>query len=150
MPRLMRVLTRKVTASLLAWRMDDRGQAAVEFALVMPIFLLLLISTVEVSRLWNIHHALTEAARQGARSASLANPLIGTDSVRSTVRNALAGAALTPDLATIQLVGVDGPSGVMTQVQLSYPFELSFLHRLSAGVVGAEMDLSASVAMRHE
>ena len=150
MPGLMGRLARKGAGRLFKRRLDDSGQAAVEFALVMPIFVLLLVSTVELSRLWNVHHALTEAARQGARSASLANPLIGEDSVRATIRHALEGAALSPALATIQLVGVNGPSGVMTRVQLTYPFQMSVLHRLSANAVGAELDLSASVAMRHE
>ena len=129
---------------------ETRGQAAVEFALVLPVFLLLVVSMVEMSRLWSVHHALAEAARQGARTASLANTAIGEDSVRSVIRRALQGASLNPSSATIQLVGVAGPSGNLTRVQLSYRHEISFLHRLSAGAAGGGLNLSASVVMRHE
>ena len=129
---------------------ETRGQAAVEFALVLPVFLILIVSMVEMSRLWSVHHALAEAARQGARSASLANTAIGDDSVRSVIRGALRGAALNPSSATINLVGVSGPSGSLTRVELSYPHEISFLHRLSAGAAGGALNLSASAVMRHE
>jgi Flp pilus assembly protein TadG len=49
----------------------DRGAAAVEFALVMPVLLLLVFGIVDAGRLLNMQLALTQAAREGVRVAAL-------------------------------------------------------------------------------
>jgi Flp pilus assembly protein TadG len=49
----------------------SRGQALVEFALVLPLLLLLLIGAIEFGRLFFIKIALTNAAREGAYYLSL-------------------------------------------------------------------------------
>jgi Flp pilus assembly protein TadG len=46
-----------------------RGQALVEFALVIPIFLLLLVALFDVGRAVFSYNTLTNAAREGARTA---------------------------------------------------------------------------------
>ena len=45
----------------------DRGAAAVEFALVVPLLLILLLGTVEFGRAYNAQISVTAAAREGAR-----------------------------------------------------------------------------------
>lgn len=50
---------------------DERGASAVEFALVLPMLLLLVFGIVEFGRAFNIHIQLTGAAREGARVAAL-------------------------------------------------------------------------------
>lgn len=50
-------------------RRRARGQALVEFALVAPIFLLMLFSVIEFGRAVYTVHALNNAAREGARYA---------------------------------------------------------------------------------
>jgi len=52
-------------------RRTDEGAAAVEFALLLPILLLLVFGIVDFSRLLNAQLNLTEAAREGARAESL-------------------------------------------------------------------------------
>jgi len=49
-----------------------RGQALVEFALAVPIFLLILFGLVDVGRLVYINNAASEAARDGARWGTVA------------------------------------------------------------------------------
>lgn len=51
-----------------AWR---RGQNLVEFALVLPIFLLLVFGMIDVGRLVYMNSTLSQAAREGARVASV-------------------------------------------------------------------------------
>ena len=48
-----------------------RGQAVVEFALVLPIFALLLFGAIEFGRAYLRLHLLTNAAREGARTGSI-------------------------------------------------------------------------------
>jgi Flp pilus assembly protein TadG len=47
----------------------SRGQALVEFALVIPIFLLLLVALFDLGRAVFAYNTLTNAAREGARTA---------------------------------------------------------------------------------
>ena len=49
---------------------SDRGSAAVELALVVPVVLLIGFGLVDVGRVLNAQIKLTEAAREGARAAS--------------------------------------------------------------------------------
>ena len=65
-------------------RSDDRGAAAVEFALVMPLLLLLVFGIIDFARAYNMQLALTQAAREGVRSVALRD---GTDAAQRT-RNA--------------------------------------------------------------
>ena len=48
---------------------DGRGQSLVEFALVIPLFLLLLIAVFDLGRAVFAYNTLTNAAREGARMA---------------------------------------------------------------------------------
>lgn len=58
-------------------RARDRGASAVEFALVAPLLLLLVFGVIDFGRLLNAQITITEAAREGARAATIdtANPV---------------------------------------------------------------------------
>lgn len=60
-----------MTASPKAGVEHQHGQSLVEFALVFPVFLLLIIGLVDVGRLVYINNALSEGAREGARWGSV-------------------------------------------------------------------------------
>lgn len=49
----------------------ERGAAAVEMAVVLPLLLLLLIGIMEYGRAFNVQVSLTQAAREGARHAAI-------------------------------------------------------------------------------
>ena len=68
------------------------GQAIVEFALILPIFLILILSAVDFGRAYLRLHLLTNAAREGARTASL--PRSTESDVQNTVNNFLTDAGL--------------------------------------------------------
>ncbi len=71
----------------------NRGQAMVEFALVLPILLLLLFGMIEFGRVFHEYLVVTHAAREGARVATLggtdaeilSSVNIAADSVPATV-----------------------------------------------------------------
>lgn len=61
----------------LAGRRDDRGAAAVEFALVVPLLLLLVFGIISFGLYFASALALSNSARQGARSAVVQNATCG-------------------------------------------------------------------------
>jgi Flp pilus assembly protein TadG len=56
---------------------DRRGAAAVEFAMVFPFLLVLLLGIFEFGRLWSVNQVVTDAAREGARRAVVKDGLNG-------------------------------------------------------------------------
>ncbi|MGN0064610.1 MAG: TadE/TadG family type IV pilus assembly protein [Nocardioides sp.] len=59
----MRILQRRAR--------DEKGAAAVEFALVMPVLLILVFGIIDFGLYFNRYAAVSNAAREGVRSASL-------------------------------------------------------------------------------
>jgi Flp pilus assembly protein TadG len=86
---------------------DERGQALVEFALILPIILLLVVGMLEFARAWNLHQVMTDAAREAARRAVLADtdsPSGQTqDSVKAAMWNRLAQFGYDPSKATMTI-----------------------------------------------
>ena len=66
---------------------DERGAAMVEFALVVPLLLVLLVGIFEVSHAWQNYQVLTDAAREGARRAVIRDGAekVGTAQAPGTV-----------------------------------------------------------------
>jgi Flp pilus assembly protein TadG len=66
--------------------LGERGAAAVEFALVLPLLLLLFIGIVEFSQALQVHARLSAAAREGARIMALtSNPAAARTAVHAAV-----------------------------------------------------------------
>jgi Flp pilus assembly protein TadG len=59
-------------------RARPRGQALVEFAFILPVFLLLLVGVLDLGRLVYMNSVLSQAAREGARLASVEASWIGS------------------------------------------------------------------------
>ena len=123
----------------------DSGQALVEFALVAPLFLLLLVGVFEMARAWNIYQVMTHAAREGARAAAVATPLIPPDSV---VRQVLS-TAIDPSQAVIAPINATVPAGTPVQVQVQYNYQFFLFSALSGSEDGG-FTLSTAAVMRKE
>ena len=54
-------------------RKNDSGAAAVEFALILPVLVLMIVGMIEFSRLYNVQISLSNAAREGARVMAIYN-----------------------------------------------------------------------------
>lgn len=56
-------------------RPNERGAAAVEFALILPVFVLLIMGMLEFSRAYNAQISISNAAREGARVMAIHDDL---------------------------------------------------------------------------
>ena len=94
----------------------SRGQALVEFALVIPIFLLLLFGLVDFGRVVFAQQAITQGAREGARMALVAalDPTISTAACPGTgtyckIRTAAKAQAAGVAITDANITGSTGP-----------------------------------------
>ena len=76
-----------------------RGIAAVEFALVVPFFILLVFGIIEIGRAIMVNQILTNAAREGARQAILEGS--SASEVETLVAAYLSGSSISGSKVTI-------------------------------------------------
>ena len=79
---------RSIHSGSRSWR-GDRGAAALEFALVLPLLLILSMAVIEFGRAYNTVISLQGAAREGARVLALGNLEPDIPAVEAAVKNAL-------------------------------------------------------------
>jgi Flp pilus assembly protein TadG len=84
-------------------RTERRGAAALEFAVVAPVFFLLIFGLVEVGRCLMVQHLLTNAARQGCRVAVIEGKT--TADVNTAASNLLSGQGISGFTTTVQVNG---------------------------------------------
>ena len=80
----------------------NRGQSVIEFALVLPLLLLVLFGITEFGRCWMTQNILTSAAREGARLAIVTAPDVGA--VTTRVNEVLTAAGMGKCWVCIEIV----------------------------------------------
>jgi len=120
---------------------DERGSAALEFALVLPLLLVLTLAMVQVGLIVRDSVVLTAAARAGAREAA-----VTADDTR--VRSAVDDAAPGLDATGVHVTITRSSRGDPADVSLAYddPIRVPFVSWLFPPTV----TLRASAEMRQE
>jgi hypothetical protein len=146
------VLGRDLAVTFRRWKKDEGGQAAVEFALVLPFLLVLLVGIVEFGRAWNEHQVITDAARETARRAAIADhPELTVQDLEDTAKAAMASAGINPDSADIILDNWDGERDTVLRVDIDLPYQFTFFGPLVKWATGkSRIVLQTSIAMRNE
>ncbi|TWT43375.1 TadE/TadG family type IV pilus assembly protein [Botrimarina hoheduenensis] len=124
-----------------------RGVAAVEFAVVAPVFFLVVLGIIEFGRMVMVQQVITNAAREGARIAVLDSAT--TARVETRVTDYLNSANLRGSSVTITpnpptLAGFDQP----VSVQVDVPF--AAVSALSRPFLAGSRTLTATAVMRRE
>jgi len=129
------------------FRIQRRGAAAVEFAIVAPLFFLLVMGMIEYGRMVMVQQVITNASREGARRAVLDGAT--TAAVQSTVTNYMTSAKITSPTVTVTPNPPSGAaSGSPITVTVSIPFsQVSWLP--TPMYLGAKT-LTATTVMRRE
>ena len=126
----------------------QRGAAAVEFAVVAPIFVLLLFGMIEYGRMVMVQQMLTNATREGARRAVLDGTTVA--SVKTTVQDYLTGGHITvnDDEITVAPNPSTAAFGDPVTVSLTVPF--SRVSWLPSPMFLGNANMSATSVMRRE
>lgn len=82
---------------------DQRGAAALEFALIAPLLVLLLFGIIEFGRVWSARNVYISAAREGARVAA-----VGGTAVATRARVGDTSVPYTPPLPASIAIKIDG------------------------------------------
>ena len=94
----------------------QKGASAVEFAIILPILIMLIFAIFQFGIAYNNYIALTHAAREGARLAAVnMDEELGLDVFETRVRNS----APTVTIQSINLSGEDGDIGDSVSVAVT-------------------------------
>jgi Flp pilus assembly protein TadG len=153
---------------------DDTGAAALEFAIVLPLLLALVLGVFEFGRAWNIHQTITDTAREGARRAVVRDGANKEAVVAAVIQNRLTAARIQwdgtvdytadcsgwePPVPQAEEVTVSGcgwgrDTGEEARVVIAAPYPFNFLRPVlrllaSGSNIGPTM-MSTNFVMRNE
>ncbi len=118
----------------------DRGAAAVEFALVTPLLLMLVLGIAEFGRAYHVQTTLSGAAREGVRNMALHND---PAAARATTKAAAVTVVLSDDqIAVTPTTCPTGSTGATATVTVTYPMALL------SGMFGTQLTLTGKATMR--
>jgi len=104
---------------------NERGQTLTEFAMILPILLLVLFAIVQLGIVFNQYVTLTDAARAGARKAVVSRQAASPASVTTTaVRNSAANLDQSKLGVTVASTWTQGEDVTVTA---TYPYQISLL-----------------------
>jgi Flp pilus assembly protein TadG len=125
--------------------LDRRGNAVIEFALILPLLLAVVFGITEFGRAWMTVNTLATATREGARLAVVTGPDV--DRVTARVGEILDAAAITP--TSITLTGPD-PADVERRVTVTVTTDFQVFPGRILGTFQGTIPLQGSTTMRHE
>lgn len=126
----------------------DRGAAAVEFALLLPVLLLILFGIVDFGRAFNAQIVLTQAAREGVRAYALTG---NTSDGNARTQEAIQGTTLQgPGVSTTMTACTTGsPTTLTATTQFTYMTPVSGLMNLfGASSLTNPITLTSKATMR--
>jgi hypothetical protein len=124
---------------------DQRGQAMVEMALILPILLLIIFGTIEFGRIYASDLMINNAAREGARAAALGAPDEDIIIIIKDRCNLLDPTKLVIDVSPVALERV---SGNPVTIDVEYPVAINM--PIISAITGDPVQVSAQVSMRVE
>ena len=123
----------------------SKGQSLVEFALVMPLLMLILVGIIEFGFMFSGYLTLTNASREAARVISLGGTYVEAEARIEGV----AGLLDTDEITLITSVDVSTlERGDSITVTLKYPYH--FLTPFLTPLFGGELELESSATLRVE
>jgi Flp pilus assembly protein TadG len=128
-------------------RTNESGQAVVEFAVILPVLLMILFAILQFGIVFNNYIQVTAAAREGARKAAVSRSL-GTAAAETAATTAAKAAAPGLKQTSITVTYPNSPTfaqGSDVTVQVTYPYSISIL-----GIIVKSGNLTSSTTMRVE
>jgi len=141
---------------LTQWRETEAGQSLVEFAMVLPMFLLMLFALVDFGRGFYTWLVVTNAAREGARAAAvqLDQPAVYDKIYNSFCDSYPSNCSLEPGRMSITPNNIQGRRGEEVTIRIAYDFgyvtPIGDILRFVSGGTLTEPTITATSSMRLE
>ncbi|WP_419955714.1 TadE/TadG family type IV pilus assembly protein [Neobacillus niacini] len=119
---------------------SESGQSLVEFALVLPLLVVLLFGIIDFGRIFHAYLTIDHAGREAARAAS-----IGKD--ETNIKNVAVTQGTSIGLTSGQVNVASGSSGADATITITYP--INFLTPVIGDIVGS-ITLKDTTVMRVE
>jgi len=138
---------------------SQKGASAVEFALVLPLLVVITFGIIEFGMLIYNQQVITNASREGARAGILASsPRVsptGTNSIDSVVQNYCASHLVTfattknPPTTSVTGYSANAAFGTDLSVQVSYQYSFLVIPNFFPGITKLQ-NMQAVTVMRYE
>jgi Flp pilus assembly protein TadG len=125
----------------------SRGTSTVEFLVVLPTLLFVMLAIMELSRAWMTLDMVAAAAREGARVGVVTDPFDPNPAI-ARITTVLAGANLTP--STPPTVTCSAPCGPDSQVTATVTVNFSTLFQVVLPMLTGPIPLTNQAVMRFE
>jgi len=132
-------------------KLNERGVAAAEFALLLPVLLMILFGIIEFGMIMYSRELITNASREGARAGIVQGPPKRTEGeIIAIATTYLAGTGINTANVTFTVTGEGLANPNTLTVTATYPY--SFLIPYIPTVVGIPnpLTITAQTVMRHE
>jgi Flp pilus assembly protein TadG len=124
---------------------NEKGQSLVEFAIILPVVMLILMGIIEFGLMINCYLKVENAAREGARTGIVSSANV--DIQEAVVR---ISPNLVPENLTVNVTPAEGyrKSGEALTVEVIYKYEMTV--PIISNIFGRTVDLKAQTSMRIE
>jgi len=120
----------------------ESGQNLVEFALVLPILMLIILGIVEFSWAWLQTNTATSAAREAARVAAVTTSPYSTAAAEARARTVLQNAGIDSGAATVT---ISAPDAATQQITVTVQFQYHSITGFIPGLNGITLQGTTSI-----
>jgi len=127
---------------------SERGSAAIELALILPILASLVFGAIDFGRMLWFQEVLVNATREGTRQGTLFFAGNGQAEIQTVIAQALANGGVPTTGLNVAVTGVGTGTGNPLQVTTTIPWQFFVIDNLVPGITSNQ--LTASVTMMNE
>jgi Flp pilus assembly protein TadG len=128
----------------------EEGAAAIEFAILLPLLMMILFGIIEFGLVLYRQEVITNASREGARfGIIIGDPRPTTGDIQTVVNTYLTNAGLYAGNATVSVTGAQGAPGSDLTVSVVYPYDFLVLPSFATSLANT-LNLSATTLMKME
>ena len=124
---------------------SERGQAMVEMAIALPVFILIMVAVLDAGRVFNVWITVTNGAREGARAAATRQT---EPEILDRIDQAMIGLAYDAPVITTDDGQIPGPSGSPVTVVIGS--DVTIITPVISQIMGAIVHLEGRSTMQLE
>lgn len=132
-----------IGSDVMRWLRNEKGQSFVEFALILPVLLIIVMGILEFGLMFNAYITISNASREGARLGSL-----GGTNTQITQRVETTAGILNSSDITVTVTPNSRSRGDMIIVLVEYDYSL--ITPVISNILSPIINLEASTTMRVE